>query len=152
MRLKLFTLLILTLSILSAGMDTTPFKQSLQLGGDLSIEKMREQNINVVQKAVEGLNQNLPVEIDRSTKLVKVEGKDTRLIYTFEIKTAPKSDKELIEEGRTKVAPRVKKGLCHSADRFLQAGIDITYIYQNSATGNTILELNVTKKDCPNLQ
>ena len=152
MRLRLFALSIMTISILSAGLDTTPFKPTLQLGGDLSIDRMREQNIHVVQKAVEGLNQNLPIEIDKSTKLVKVEGEGARLIYTFEIKTAPKSDKELIEEGRTKVAPRVKKGLCHSADRFLQAGIDITYIYKNSATGNTILELNVTKKDCPNLK
>lgn len=152
MKFKLFILSILTLSILSAGMDTTPFRQSLQLGGDLSIEKMKEQNINVVQKAVEGLSKNLPIEIDKSTRLVQVEGKGTRLIYTFEIKTAPKSEKELIKEGRTKVAPRVKKGLCHSADRFLQAGIDITYIYLNGATGNKILELNITKEDCPNLK
>ena len=152
MTLKLSALSIFTLSIfLYANMDTTPFKPSIQLSGNLSIDKMREQNIAIVKKAVEGLNRNLPIDIDNQTKLIKVDGKGKELIYIFEVKTAPKSEEELIREGKSKVAPRLKRGICKSAERFLKAGIDMTYIYLNASTHNQILKLTVTQKDCFNI-
>ena len=151
MTLKIFTLSIFTLSILYANMNTSPFKPSIQLSGNLSIDKMRKQNIAIVKKAVEGLNQNLPIKIDDKTKLVKVDGKGKELIYIFEIKTAPKSEEELKREGKKKVAPRIKRGICQSAERFLKAGIDITYIYLNASTDHQILKLTVTQKDCFNI-
>lgn len=150
--MKFLSILAIAISIVSANMNTNLFKPYLQLNGNLSIDNMRKQNIEIVKKAVEGLNQNLPVDVDSITKLIKVEGKDNRLIYIFKISTPPTTKEELIKKGKTEVAPRVKKRLCTSASRFLQADIDITYIYINSATNDKILQVDVTKKDCPNLR
>jgi hypothetical protein len=133
----------------ASGPVTKPFKPRIQLGGDLHVDKMREQNLNVVKKAVEGIGETLPQKIDPYTTMVRIESNGTKLIYTLEVDAGPKSDEALRSEGEKRIAPVVKRGICKSAERFLKAGIDIAYRYLNKATGNEILRVEVTEKDCP---
>jgi len=133
---------------LSAGEMDKPFVPRMQLGGDLHVDKMREQNLNIVKKAVEGIGKTLPQKVDNRTTLERIEGEGTRLIYTFVVDGAPKSDEALRKEGQTRMAPIVKAGICRSSARFLQAGIDLSYRYLSKATGAEILRVDVSKKDC----
>ena len=140
----------MTLTIMGSG-SLKPFKPQMQLGGDLHVDKMREQNLNVVKKAVEGIGKTLPQKVDAYTTMVAIESNGTKLIYTLEVDAGPKSDNALRKEGRERIAPVVKKGICHSAKRFLQAGIDVAYRYLNKATGREILRVDVSEKDCQKL-
>jgi hypothetical protein len=124
------------------------FKPKLQMGGDLSIDKMKEQNLNVVKKAVEGIGENLPEKVDKYTVLTGIDSNGTQLIYTFEVDGGMRSDEALREDGEKRMAPIVKEGICKSARRFLQSDIDICYRYVNKATKNVILRVVVNKKDC----
>ncbi len=124
------------------------FTPQIQTSGDLSVDKMREQNLNVVKKAVEGLRKTLPQEVDKYTRFTAIDSNGTRLIYTFEVDAGPKSNDTLRKEG-TKMAPRIFLGICTSAERFLQADIDITYRYINKTDKEEILLVEVDKSKCP---
>ncbi len=125
-----------------------PFNPQIQTGGDLSIDKIRQQNLTVVQKAVEGIRKTLPQKVDNYTQFVAIESNDTRLIYTFEVDAGPKTDETLKKEGKG-MAPRIFKGMCTSAERFIQADIALTYRYVNKATQSEILRIDADKKLCP---
>jgi len=133
---------------LSAAQTLTPFTQKIQLGGDMRVDKMREQNLNVVKKAVEGIKKSLPQKIDAYTTIVNIENNGTKLIYTLMVDGGPKSDKTLREEGARRMAPVVRNGICQSARRFLQSGIDIGYRYLSKRTKKEILRVDVSEKDC----
>ena len=135
-------------AILAGAQVTKPFNPQLQMGGDLSVDKMREQNVNVVKKAVEGLRETLPQKVDDYTQLVAIDGNGTRLTYTFEVNTGTKSDETMRKEG-TKMAPRILEGICRSAERFMEADIALTYRYINSATHTEVLRVDADKSKCP---
>jgi hypothetical protein len=143
-----FALLVCLNGTLYADVPLSPFKPKLQMGGDLSVEKMKAQNLNVVQKAVEGIGENLPQKVDKYTTLTGIEGNGTKLIYTFEVDGGMRSDEALREDGKKRMAPIVKEGICNSARRFLQSDIDICYRYVSKATKNEILRVDVNKKEC----
>ena len=126
-----------------------PFSPSMQLGGDMSVEMLRKQNLAVVRKAVEGLRQTLPQKVDDYTTLVGVDSNGTQLIYIFEVDGGPKSDETLRKEGNERMAPRVKQGICKSAERFLRSGISIRYRYLSRGSKAEILRVDVSEKDCP---
>jgi len=128
--------------------EMKPFVPKFQLGGDLTVDKMRAQNLNVVKKAVEGIGKTLPQKVDGFTTLERIESNGTRLIYTFVVDGGPKSDRALREEGRKRMAPVVEAGICQSAKRFLQSGIDISYRYLSKATGAKILQVDVSERNC----
>ena len=125
-----------------------PFNPQIQTGGDLSIDKIRQQNLTVVQKAVEGIRKTLPQKVDNYTQFVAIESNGTRLIYTFSVDAGPKTDDALRAQGRG-MAPRIFKGMCTSAERFIQADIALTYRYINKATQAEILRVDADKKLCP---
>jgi hypothetical protein len=124
------------------------FNPQIQTGGDLSVDKMREQNLNVVKKAVEGMRENLPQKVDSFTKLITVDSNGTQLIYTFEVNTGAKSDDTMRKEG-LKMAPRILKGICGSAKRFIEADISLSYRYISSATRTEVLRVDGDKSKCP---
>jgi len=124
------------------------FNPQIQMGGDLSVDKLREQNLIVVKKAAEGIGETLPQRVDKFTKLTAIDANGTRLIYTFEVDAGPKSDETMRKEG-AKMAPRILQGICKSADRFMQADISLTYRYINSGTNNEILRVDADKSKCP---
>ena len=126
----------------------TPFKPKLQTAGDISVEKIREQNLNVVKKAVEGIGETLPQKVDRYTTLTGIDSNGTQLIYIFEVDGGIRSDEALREDGKKRMAPVVKEGICKSSKRFLQSDIDIRYRYLSKATKHEILRVDVSKEDC----
>ena len=138
----------IAVSMTGGAKEMKPFVPKMQLGGDLTVDRMREQNLNVVKKAVEGIGETLPQKVDAYTTLVGIDSNGTRLIYTFEVDGGPKSDETLRKEGETRMAPIVRQGICQSARRFLQAGIDIRYRYLSKASKEEILRVDVSEKDC----
>jgi len=136
-------------TILAWTAPVKPFTPQMQLGGDMNVDLLRKQNLQVVQKAVEGLRQTLPQKVDPYTTLVAVDSNGTKLIYTFEVNGGPKSDEALRKEGQERMAPRVKAGICQNAKRFLKAGISIRYRYLSKGSKAEILRVDVAEKDCP---
>jgi hypothetical protein len=137
-------------STLYATQPTNTFKPKLQIGSKLSIDKLKEQNLNIVQKAVEGIGETLPQRVDDYTQIVAIDSNGTKLIYTFEVQSGPQSDTAMKAKGK-KMAPRIREGICMSSKRFLQADISIRYRYVSSATKSEILSVDVNKSSCTDI-
>jgi hypothetical protein len=138
----------LTLGVLYASpLPTDTFKPKLQVGSELSIDKLREQNLNIVHKAVEGIRETLPQKVDDYTQIIAIDSNGTKLVYTFEVQSGPQNDKAMKAKGK-KMAPRIQEGICMSSKRFLQADISIRYRYISSTTKNEILSIDVDKSSC----
>ncbi len=115
---------------------------------DTISDKIKLQNINVVKAAAKGLSEKLPQKVDNYTSLVKVTSKGEKLIYTFEINDPKMSDKEISRKGQKKMKKPVTNGICNSSKRFLQSGIDISYIYKSAKTKKILFKFDITQKDC----
>ena len=122
------------------------------LVADEMAAKIKKQNIQIVQMAAKELSSQLPQTIDKYTKLVKIDGKDESLLYTFEINTGSKSDEAVIKEDRSRMQKAVTQGVCNSSARFLQSGIDISYIYTSAKSKKELFRFDISKKDCTNLK
>jgi len=142
-----FTLMGLMMSASLHALEQGVFQPKLQLGNKLSIDKLKAQNLNVVQKAVAGIRETLPQKVDDYTQIVAIDNNGTKLIYTFEVQGGPQNDEAMRQKGE-KMAPRIKEGICMSSKRFLQADISVKYRYINSATKHQILAVDVDKKSC----
>ena len=116
---------------------------------DLPMDAMVKQNKKIVKLASEEISKTLPQKVDQYTRLLKVEGKDTTMIYIFEINTGAKSDETVKNEDRTRMQKAVTKGICRSSKRFLDAKINITYLYRSAASKKELFRFNVSKADCP---
>ena len=142
------TLLLTVNSWANTPAPMQPFKPTIQVSGDLSIDKMRMQNLTMVKKAVKGIKETLPQKVDAYTQMVDVNSNGRELIYTFEINAGPKSDATLKDDGQKRMAPVISRGICKGAKRFLQSDIIITYRYLNKTTQNEILKITMDKKAC----
>ena len=116
---------------------------------NMPTDEMIKQNIEIVKLASEEMQKTLPQKVDKYTTLEKVEGKDTTLIYVFEINTGAKSDETIIKEDKSRMKKAVTSGICQSAKRFLDAQIDITYMYRSSTSKVELFQFDVSQKDCP---
>ena len=114
---------------------------------DLSKE-MKAQNKKIVQLASQEISKTLPQTIDKYTKLTKVTGKDTTLLYIFEINTGSKSDESVKNEDKSRMKKAVTAGICKSSKRFLDAQIDISYIYISAISKAELFKFDVTQKSC----
>jgi hypothetical protein len=97
--------------------------------------------------AAQSLSKELPKKVDNMTSLVKIDPKDEKLIYTFEINST-KSDDELIKKDKTKMKKRITSGVCSSSKRFLQSDISIQYIYQSAKSKKEIFSVDINKSVC----
>ncbi|HFQ61738.1 MAG TPA: hypothetical protein ENK39_05505 [Epsilonproteobacteria bacterium] len=148
-RIMLLGILLLTVNCwANAPASMQLFKTTIQVSGDLSIDKLRMQNLTVVKEAVIGIKKTLPQKVDAYTQMVDVDSHGTELIYTFEINAGPKSDATLKVDGQTRMAPVIRRGICKDSKRFLQSDIIITYRYLNKTTQNEILKITMDKKAC----
>jgi hypothetical protein len=150
MRFHLAVLTVLGAACVHAAAPLKPFEPQIQIEKitrEMSIDKLKQQNRELVQKAVEGLNENLPQKVDDFTQFVGVEGNGTKLTYLFDVDAGPKSDATLRKEG-TAMAPRIRTGICATAKRFLQADITLSYRYRNRTTGTPVLVVDVNKTQC----
>ena len=124
---------------------------TLFAGDETMAEKIRRQNIEVVKIAAESMNKKLPKRVDAYTRLLRIESRDEKLIYHFEVNAGPKSDEEL-KKRKASRTPVVTQGICRSYARFLKSGITIVYRYISAATKKPLFDVTVSKKDCPMLR
>ena len=116
---------------------------------DLPVEEMQKQKREIVKLSSEEISKTLPQVVDKYTTLTKVEGKDTTVIYTFEINTGSKSDDTVRKEDRTRMKKAVTTGICQASRRFLEAQISISYIYISAISKENLFQFDVSQADCP---
>ncbi len=124
---------------------------SSTLFADEMAEKIKAQNIEIIKMAVKEISSQLPQRVDDYTQIVDISSKEQTLIYTFEINTGAKSDEAVISEDKSRMKKAVTKGICISSDRFLQSGIDISYVYTSAKSKKELFRFDAKKKDCVNL-
>jgi len=132
-------LMMITQGSFSEGIQTREFPQ----------KEMKKQNREIVKLVATEISKTLPQTIDKYTQLVKVEGKDTTILYTYEINTGAKSDESVQKEDRTRMKEAVTYGICRSSKRFLDAQINISYLYLSSKSKVELFRFDVTQADCP---
>jgi len=115
---------------------------------DISPAQMQKQNKQIVQLAATEINKTLPQAVDKYTTLTKVEGKDTTILYTYEINTGAKSDETVQKEDKTRMKEAVTYGICQSSKRFLDAQISISYLYISTKSKAELFRFDVSQKDC----
>jgi hypothetical protein len=119
---------------------------------ELPPSQMQKQNKQIVKLASEEINKTLPQTIDKYTVLTKVEGKETKILYTYEINTGAKSDKTVQKEDRTRMKKAVTYGICNTSKRFLDAKISISYLYISAKSKKELFRFDVSQKDCMNIK
>ena len=139
-------------SLLAFSIITT-LSQSILAEGikqqDLPIEEMQKQKREIVKLSSEEISKTLPQTVDKYTVLTKVEGKESTMVYTFEINTGAKSDDAVRKEDRTRMQKAVTTGICQASKRFLDAQINISYIYIGAKSKAELFRFDVTQADCP---
>ena len=115
---------------------------------EMPTSELIKQNRQIVKMASEEITNTLPQNVDKYTVLQKVLGKDTTLTYVFEINTGAKSDETVKNEDRTRMKKAVTKGICQSSKRFLDAEINISYLYKSAASKTVLFQFDVSKDDC----
>ena len=138
--MKRSILLLSFITILSAG--------ELQ-SQEMPITEMAKQNNEIVKLASEEISKTLPQKVDKYTTLLRVDGKENRLTYVFEINTGAKSDESVIKEDHSRMKKAVTNGICKSSKRFLDAKIDISYLYKSASSKATLFQFDISQKDCP---
>lgn len=111
-------------------------------------KQLKLQNKEIVKLVVEEVGKTLPQKVDNYTQYVSIKSEGLRLISTFEIKTAPKSDETVIKEDKPRMEKFIKQGICQSAKRFLMSNIAITYVYSNASTKKELFSFSMTKEKC----
>jgi len=138
---------LLALSIITTLSQST-FAEGIKQQ-DLPVEEMQKQKREIVKLSSEEISKTLPQTVDKYTTLTKVEGKDTTITYTFEINTGAKSDDTVRNEDRTRMQKAVTTGICQSSKRFIDALINISYIYISATSKAELFRFDVTQADCP---
>ncbi len=125
--------------------------EPIQRSGEFPLKEMQTQNQKILKLVVDELSKDLPQTIDPYTRFVNIEANGSTLIYTFEINTGSKSDESVKKEDRARMEEAVTRGVCRSSKRFLDAQIDISYIYISKKTQAKLFEFNITQQKCLNL-
>jgi len=142
---------ILFTTILLALISQISFAQDLKMRTEEFPKKeLRSQNKDIVQLVSKEISSTLPQKIDNYTTLVSVEGINTTLVYTFEINTGSKSDEAVKNKDRSRMKRAVTKGVCQSSSKFLEAGINTSYIYASAKSKAHLFQFDITQKDCTN--
>ncbi len=140
MKKTLLTLVAITISL---------FSSDIQIKTDeFPAKEMKKQNREIASLTAESLSKDLPHTIDKYTTLTKVISEDTTIIWTFEINTGSKSDESVRKEDHSRMQKSITKGICQSSNKFLQAGISVSYIYVSAKTKNDLFRFDISQKDC----
>jgi len=142
-------LLIITIILLASQSYALEIKKESQ---EFPVDKIREQNKNVIKMVVEEISKTLPQRVDKYTQMTKLRDENLTLIYTFEINSGAKSDEEVIKEGKDKMEKRVTKGVCNSSKRFIDSGISLVYEYISATTKKILFSFKMNEKICKELR
>ncbi|MFA6760368.1 MAG: hypothetical protein WCR69_04910 [Sulfuricurvum sp.] len=115
---------------------------------ELSGEEFKAQNRQIAELAAGEMNKNTPQQVDSYTTLASVRSSGTTIIYNYELDVDGKSDDELREDASKKMAQGIIDGSCASSRRFLEADIDLHYIYTSKKSKSLLFEVKVTKRSC----
>jgi len=140
MKKILLTTIVLMMSLLAVD---KPVKQM-----DMSTNDMSKQNQEIAKLAAVEINKTLPHKIDQYTNLVDIVAKGATLVYTFEINTGGKSDDAVRLEDHSRMQRAVTGGVCRSSIRFLNANINISYIYSSAISKKELFRFDITKEKC----
>ncbi len=148
-------LLLLSIQTLIAA-DTPQQKQTvvetdaptLKMRSDSNVQDLKVQNRKIVSLVVEELSKDLPKTVDQYTQFVGIKSDDLTLIYIFEINTGVKSDESIQKEDHSRMKSAVTQGVCRSSQRFLDAQINISYLYQSAKTKAKLFQFDITQADC----
>jgi len=142
---KIFTIIFLTIIITGQSIFASNLPVKNQ---NVSPEQLISQNTQITKLVAEQLSKDLPKTIDKFTKFTKIVASDAKLIYTFEIDTGSKSDKEVINEDKSRMREAVAYGICRSSKRFMDAQITMTYEYVSAKSKIKLFQFDVDKSDC----
>jgi len=120
----------------------------INMRADNNVQDMKVQNRKIAALAAKELSKTLPQTIDKYTKLVDVRNEDLTLVYVFEINTGSKSDETVQKEDHARMQSAVEYGVCRSSKRFLDAQIDISYLYQSAKSKAKLFQFDITQTDC----
>ena len=140
----LATLILISTSQLAFTQDTKMRTQ------EFPKDEMKSQNKNIVQLVSKEISETLPQKIDKYTTLVSVKGVETTLVYNFEINTGAKSDETVKSEDRSRMKKAVTTGICQSSSKFLEAGINTSYVYISAKSKANLFQFDIQQKDCIN--
>ena len=145
-------ILLLTLSMQTlssaTGSATATDLPDLPMRSDNNVQDLKVQNRKIAALAAQELSKTLPQTIDKYTKLVNVKNDDLTLIYVFEINTGSKSDEMVQKEDHARMQSAVTYGVCRSSQRFLEAQINIAYLYQSAKSKVKLFRFDITQADC----
>lgn len=145
------SLFIVLLSISFAYASTQTTSNTPTRTGDFPVSQMKEQKEDIVKLVAAEISQTLPQIVDKYTALTTVIAKGNTLVYTFEIHTGIKSDEEVKKQDRTRMKKAVTIGVCQSSRKFLEAGINTSYLYKSAKTKAILFHFDVSWKDCTGL-
>lgn len=140
MKITLLLLLTLSISLFSSDIKTKT--------GEFPAEQMKKQNIEIAALTAKSLSQDLPQTIDKYTTLTKIVSDKNRIVWTFEINTGAKSDESVRDEDHSRMQKAVTKGICQSSSKFLEAGINTSYIYVSAKSKANLFRFDISQKDC----
>ena len=150
-------LLLITLSVQTLfGAGSATEKQviatdapNLNIRSDSNVQDLQVQNRRIIELVVEELSKDLPKKIDEYTQFVGITNDDLTLVYIFEINTGGKSDETVQKEDNSRMQSAVTQGVCRSSQRFLDAQINISYLYKSAKTKAKLFQFDITQADCP---
>ena len=153
--MKKYALLILfallssqTLFAATAPLDTPTKEPAPKMRIDDNVQDLKTQNREIVALVVKELSRDLPKKVDQYTEFVGIKNDGLTLIYIFEINTGAKSDAAIIKEDHSRMQEAVTQGVCRSSQRFLDAQINISYLYQSAKSKEKLFQFDITKADC----
>ena len=116
------------------------------------VDKLKEQNREIIKMVVKEISKDLPQKVDRYTTMSKIRDENLTLIYTFEINTGAKSDKAVIKEDKPRMQKAISRGICQSSKRFLEAGVTLSYEYISASSKKELFTFTMNQKKCKELK
>ena len=150
--MKMILLSALTVLMLNAN-TSTPVKNTLPRTVDSSAQQkadaqLKVQNKKIIKMVVDEISKKLPQTIDAYTKFVSIKDESLTLVSTYEILTGAKSDEAVRVEDKPRMEEFIVEGICKSSKRFLEADLNITYVYNNAVTKAELFKFEVQPSDC----
>jgi len=138
---KIFLILLsISIAVIAADIPTRT--------GVLPEEQMKIQNKEIAKLVAMEISKTLPQTIDKFTTFTSIKNKETTIVYTFEINTGAKNDEAVKKEDKSRMKEAVTAGVCQSSQKFLKAGIDISYVYISQKSKKHLFQFDISLKDC----
>ena len=119
---------------------------------EFPVDKLREQNREIIKMVVAEVSKQLPQKIDKYTTMTNIRDENLTLIYTFNINTGVKSDEAVRKEDKPRMQKAISRGICQSSKRFLDAGVTLTYEYMSASSKEELFTFSMNQEKCKRLK